>query len=394
VDEMLTSEEILRRIVENNYTYWSGVPCSLLGDFITLTSHSNRLSYFSASNEGESVAINAGLFLGNKRAISIFQNSGLGNAINPITSLMAINKIKVPLIISLRGDHLGYKDEPQHKVMGEITEEMLSKIGFLNHVLSGAGTDNDVFEIFLKSLNSESCLTSLLIHRGSIKQDKRNADQIPHVLNKKTPSDIIDFKIVENSKYYKPELYRRELISILCDYLDPRDIVVSTTGFTSRELSAISDRDRNFYMVGAMGCASAVALGLAIARPQNRVFVLDGDGANLMRMGTLTTIGKIKPKNLVHILLNNNSHESTGNQALSSISNLSFSAISKICGYSTSLKLSSKSEVKTFFTSKLPNELTFVQISIVPGSMENLPRPIQTPEENTLRIKSSLNGKE
>lgn len=391
---MLTSEEILRRIVENNYTYWSGVPCSLLGDFITLTSHSNRLSYFSASNEGESVAINAGLFLGNKRAISIFQNSGLGNAINPITSLMAINKIKVPLIISLRGDHLGYKDEPQHKVMGEITEEMLSKIGFLNHVLSGAGTDNDVFEVFLKSLNSESFLTSLLIHRGSIKQDKRNADQIPHVLNEKTPSDIIDFKIVENSKYYKPELYRRELISILCDYLDPRDIVVSTTGFTSRELSAISDRDRNFYMVGAMGCASAVALGLAIARPQNRVFVLDGDGANLMRMGTLTTIGKIKPKNLVHVLLNNNSHESTGNQALSSISNLSFSAISKICGYSTSLKLSSKSEVKTFFASKLPNELTFVQISIVPGSMENLPRPIQTPEENTLRIKSSLNGKE
>jgi phosphonopyruvate decarboxylase len=389
---MLTSEEILNKIVDKDYTFWSGVPCSLLGDFITFTSQSNSLNYVSASNEGESVAINAGLYLSNKKAISIFQNSGLGNAINPITSLIAINKIKVPLIMSLRGNHYGYRDEPQHSIMGAISQELLSNVGYTNHVISGSPGDLDVFERFLTSLIDESILTSLLVHRGSIRQSKIQSESNINNEYEITPTKLIELDFSDNLENSKPEINRKDVITILCESLDSKDIIVSTTGFTSRELAAICDRDRNFYMVGAMGCASSVALGIAIARPQNRVFVLDGDGANFMRMGSLTTIGKVRPPNLIHILLNNNVHESTGSQALSSIDNFSFSGIAKLCGYPTSLKLTSKSEVKFMLSSKLTNGLTFLHIPIVKGSLENLPRPNLTPEENTLRIKSSLSS--
>ena len=128
---MLNSDFVVKKIIEKDFTFWSGVPCSILGDFINYTSESRDLHYISSSNEGESVAINSGLFLGNNKGIAVFQNSGLGNAINPLTSLVAINEIHAPLIMSMRGNHLGYVDEPQHQVMGSLSKKLLEEIGYM-----------------------------------------------------------------------------------------------------------------------------------------------------------------------------------------------------------------------------------------------------------------------
>ena len=362
---MLNSDFVVKKIIEKDFTFWSGVPCSILGDFINYTSESRDLHYISSSNEGESVAINSGLFLGNNKGIAVFQNSGLGNAINPLTSLVAINEIHAPLIMSMRGNHLGYVDEPQHQVMGSLSKKLLEEIGYTCFVLEGLPSDIEVFNEFLYNLEDLSSYPALLVNRKSIKN-------------------------VSVTKNYESIDLESDVITILCNNISQNDIIVSTTGYTSRELAAISDRDRNFYMVGAMGCASAVALGIALARPRNRVFVLDGDGAALMRLGTLATIAKVGPKNLTHILLNNRKHESTGGQALSSRKDFSFSRVAEISGYEDVATVSNGKQFQSILQSCNLDRLRFIEAYINSGTLEYLPRPKLSPKEVTLRFKESL----
>jgi phosphonopyruvate decarboxylase len=390
VVKVLNSDFVLNRIVEKDFKYWSGVPCSLLGDFITYTSESRDLEYVSASNEGEAVAINAGLFLGNKRGISIFQNSGLGNAINPLSSLIAINRIQAPLIMSMRGNHFGFIDEPQHEVMGRMSESLLTDIGYSCNTLNGSDSDTEAFEDFLHMLENGTLMPAMLVHRNSLKTSLQSV-KIKEVTK---PSDSKFVALESNQKSeqsnYDPELKRSDVLEIICQNLQESDVVIATTGYTSRELAAIADRQRNFYMVGAMGCASAVALGVALARPHNRVIVLDGDGAALMRLGTFSTIGNLNPENLIHVLLANNQHESTGGQSLSSSSNFSFEIFAKIAGYPSVQTLISKTEINSYFSALPKNKLQFVRIPIQSGTLNNLPRPKLQPFEITDRLKSSL----
>lgn len=389
---MLTSHFVVQKIIEKNFGIWSGVPCSILGDFINYTSQSKNLNYISASNEGESIAINSGLYLGNNKGIAVFQNSGLGNAINPLTSLVAINNIHAPLVMSLRGNHFDYIDEPQHEVMGALSEKLLSEIGYSCYVLDGSPQDSEIFANFLSELDDLSSLPALLVHRKSIKNVLID-NSFESVIAEREYSEVSvvqDYYHIDNQQVTRSELSRSDVITTLCNYVSEDDIIVSTTGFTSRELAAISDRERNFYMVGAMGCASAVALGIALARPQNRVFVLDGDGATLMRMGTLATIAKMNPKNLTHILLNNSAHESTGGQSLSSRKDLSFAKLAAVSGYGAFARVFTKDSLYSILeTNNLPG-LLFIEACINAGTLQNLPRPELSPAEITLRFKNSL----
>ena len=390
---MLDSNFIVKTIVEKDFKFWSGVPCSLLSDFITYTSESKGLRYISASNEGEAVAINAGLFLGNKRGISIFQNSGLGNAINPLSSLIAINRIQAPVIMSMRGNHFGFVDEPQHEVMGRLSESLLKDVGYSCDSLSGLQSDLRSFENFLEKLENGMLMPALLVHRKSITTSVPTIRirEIANSSNSKFVS-VNTLNLDEESRQFDTtvKLKRSEVLDIICQNLLETDIVISTTGYTSRELATIADRPRNFYMVGAMGCASAVALGVAIARPENRVIVLDGDGAALMRLGTFSTIGNLNPKNLVHVLLANNQHESTGGQSLSSSSKFSFSMLAISSGYSLVKTLHSKTEIDSYFSQLPKHKLQFVCIPIQSGTLDNLSRPKLQPFEVTDRLKASL----
>lgn len=391
---MLNSDFVVKKIIEKDFTFWSGVPCSILGDFINYTSESRDLHYISSSNEGESVAINSGLFLGNNKGIAVFQNSGLGNAINPLTSLVAINEIHAPLIMSMRGNHLGYVDEPQHQVMGSLSKKLLEEIGYTCFVLEGLPSDIEVFNEFLYNLEDLSSYPALLVNRKSIKnvsvtKNYESIDLESEQSKVRSDSQLFDLDPADVD-VTKSEISRSDVITILCNNISQNDIIVSTTGYTSRELAAISDRDRNFYMVGAMGCASAVALGIALARPRNRVFVLDGDGAALMRLGTLATIAKVGPKNLTHILLNNRKHESTGGQALSSRKDFSFSRVAEISGYEDVATVSNGKQFQSILQSCNLDRLRFIEAYINSGTLEYLPRPKLSPKEVTLRFKESL----
>jgi len=181
---------------------------------------------------------------------------------------------------------------------------------------------------------------------------------------------------------------RHDILKAIKNQIQPTDILLATTGYCGRELYAIEDCQNQFYMVGSMGCTSSLGLGIALNKPQHRVIVLDGDGAALMRLGALTTIGYERPKNLVHVLLDNQCHESTGGQSTVSHS-IDFSAIASACGYEKFACLTTPEQLQTALSS--PSEqLTFLHVKIKPGIPKQLPRPTITPPEVAQRLRQFL----
>jgi phosphonopyruvate decarboxylase len=168
------------------------------------------------------------------------------------------------------------------------------------------------------------------------------------------------------------------------------DIVVATTGYTGRELYALDDRSNQIYMVGSMGCASSFGLGLALACPDRRVVVLDGDGAALMRLGALATLGYERPANLVHVLLDNGVHESTGGQTTVSRS-IDFSAIAAACGYPRVASVGAPGELAAVLN-EAQGALQFVHAPTLPGVPDNLPRPTITPADVAARLRATLHS--
>jgi phosphonopyruvate decarboxylase len=167
----------------------------------------------------------------------------------------------------------------------------------------------------------------------------------------------------------------------------PDDLVIATTGYTGRELYAIDDRTNHLYMVGSMGCASSIGLGHALARPDRRVVVLDGDGAMLMRLGALATIGYERPANLVHLLLDNEMHESTGGQSTVTHS-VDAAGVAAACGYPDVRHLHGVDDVAALLADDLPS-CTFAHVKIRSGVPDDLPRPAVTPAEVADRFRSA-----
>src|SRR5690606_21567965 len=158
----------------------------------------------------------------------------------------------------------------------------------------------------------------------------------------------------------------------------PGDLVIASTGFAGRELYALEDRREQLYMVGSMGCAMSLGLGLALVRPRRRVIVIDGDGAVLMRMGGLATVGYERPPNMLHVLLDNQMHESTGGQSTVSHS-VDFCAVAAACGYPATARAASPEEVAAFLRRDGEPALSLLHVSILPGAPADLPRPTITP---------------
>jgi phosphonopyruvate decarboxylase len=218
-------------------------------------------------------------------------------------------------------------------------------------------------------------------------QTRQISNRLPEnlVLEKKS------YKAVDTSSLdfsYHRIHKRADLIEYLLSIIDDQDVLVATTGYTSRELNTIGDRNLNFYTVGAMGCASSIALGISIVSKQ-RVIILDGDGAGLMRMSALSTIGFVNPPNLVHIMLDNGLHESTGSQPTAS-SSTAFWQVASSCGYTNAVITNNLKDLEDLLSQKTVGS-TFIHFVIKPGTLKDLGRPTISPEENTIRLRESIN---
>ncbi|MFQ5635690.1 MAG: thiamine pyrophosphate-dependent enzyme, partial [Gammaproteobacteria bacterium] len=187
-----------------------------------------------------------------------------------------------------------------------------------------------------------------------------------------------------------PTASRADMLQAVQAAAAPGDVLVATTGYTGRELCALEDRANQFYMVGSMGCAPSLGLGMAIARPERRIVVLDGDGAALMRLGAMTTLGHRRPDNLVHVLFDNGMHESTGGQTTASAST-DFPGMAAACGYPR-VVVAATPDALARALQDADRRLSFVYAPTVPGVAAGLPRPKIAPPEIAARLRACLAG--
>lgn len=286
---MIDTKTFMESLMQKGYENVISVPCSFLKYPINYAV--NQGIYLPVCNEGEAVAIGAGMQLAGRKSVVFMQNSGLGNAVSPLSSLNYIFDIPCLMFIGYRGSDT---DEPQHELMGQITEELLQSLRIRYEVLSEdtqqAIAQMEQADAYMEKEGRSFCLL--------VKRDRFSAVAL------------------ESKAEESAQLIRSELLEVLAKTRDENTLIVTTTGFTSRELYQLADDDKNFYMVGSMGCASSIGLGLAIARPDKKVIVVEGDGAFLMRPSILPVISEQRPKNFLHVVLENETYESTGKQPI------------------------------------------------------------------------------
>ncbi|RBW69992.1 phosphonopyruvate decarboxylase [Bacillus taeanensis] len=368
--------EELKRL---GFNFFSGVPCSFLKYMINYAI--NDCEYVAAANEGDAVAIASGAYLGGKKSVVLMQNSGLTNAVSPLVSLNEPFKIPILGFVSLRGE-TGIQDEPQHELMGKITTSMLEDMNVRWTILSHDWSEAKAQLQLADSVIEQNIPFFFVIRKGTFAEEKLR-DQPLH----KRTNDVKTLK--ENDDQLPTRFEALQTINAL---KDQDTVQLATTGKTGRELYEVEDAPNNLYMVGSMGCISSLGLGLALVKDEKKVVVIDGDGSLLMRMGSLATNGYYSPKNMLHILLDNSTHDSTGGQTTVS-PNVNFIDIASACGYSKVNYVHHLKELEERIKEwKENNTLTFLYMKIAKGSKNPLARPDIKPHEVKERLQVFLNG--
>lgn len=376
---MIPAGVVLDVAKERGLDFFTGVPCSYLTPLINGVIGGRATDYVGATNEGDAVAIAAGAWLGGRQTVVMFQNSGLGNAINPLTSLNWPLRIPTLLIITWRGQP-GGPDEPQHELMGAKLKDLLRDCG-LEHDdfprdparLAGA------FDQARKSMATSSLPYALVLQKDTIADEPLNEPAIrprpagTHLDLRRGSDRPTRFAALERFLATAPETAA----------------VIASTGHCGRELFTLADRPQHLYQVGSMGCASSMALGVALASGR-QIAVLDGDGAALMRLGNLATIGAYAPAGLVHVILDNGVHDSTGGQAtVSPVTD--FARVALACGYATGTACDHldafEHALRTAFAAPGPH---LIHLRIRPGCITNLGRPTVKPPEVARRFRAFL----
>ena len=373
---MISCQEFLEFMNQHNLNFFTGIPDSTFKHLLKCVSDNKDITNIKPANECEAIALAAGYHLSTgKLGIVYLQNSGEGKTVNPLTSLCDKEVYSIPLLmlIGWRGQP-GIKDEPQHKKMGRVTIPLLDTLEIPYQILPDKLEDakKTILEL-VKIAESQKTPVALIIKKNVFADYKQ----------KLTPST--------NSK-----LLRENAIKIIVDNLNEKDIIISTTGKTSRELFeyriAKKEIPRDFYTVGSMGCSSSIGLSIALSKPNRKLFVFDGDGAAIMQLGSLATIGHYSPKNFYHIIFDNNSYDSTGGQLTTSDS-VDFGNIAKAAGYSTVLKALSDSELKNAILKlKSVDGPAILVVKVKQGARKNLGRPTTTPIENKETFMNFIRG--
>ena len=378
---MIHACEYFKVATKYEYQCYSGVPCSFLTPFINSTITNKELSYISAANEGDAVAIASGAFIGGQRSVAMMQNSGLGNAVNPLTSLVYTFRIPLLLIITLRGDPQ-LRDEPQHELMGKITGTLLESMKVPWEYFP---IESDAIDLALARAEAymlqEQLPYAFVMRKGSVVAQDLEFTKESQIVPKQNTHAVIQIYKHNNECHTRSEV----LTYIIENTSETKDVIIATTGYTGRELSALADRPNHFYMVGSMGCASSLALGLSLARSDLRVIIIDGDGAAFMRMGNFATIGTYGNSNLIHILLDNRVHESTGGQGTTS-SRASFAQIAAACGYGECSEGNSLELLHDLLHSRRTSGPCIGHLQIRPGTLSRLPRPELRPDQVCHRL--------
>ena len=378
---MIQAGDFLAGAKAEGFDFFTGVPCSFLTPVINRVISDASARYVGAASEGESVAIAAGAWLAGRETVVMCQNSGLGNMVNPLTSLNWPFRIPSLLIVTWRGQP-GLGDEPQHELMGQVSDRLLADIEVRHRAFPDDPDGLGPALAEARAAMAESGLPyAMILAKGSVADEK--LEQAPQPARPRG--------VREDLSRGEPPPKRIEALERVLASVPESAAVIATTGKCGRELFTLADRDQHLYQVGSMGCASGMALGVAL-NVERPVLVLDGDGAALMKLGTLATIGAEAPRNLVHLLLDNGVHDSTGGQATVS-PNVDFATVALACGYARAYALDDLAgldrALAEAFAAPGPSLL---HLKIAPGSIAKLGRPTVKPPEVARRFKAFLAG--
>ena len=367
---MISPKYFYDSLIANGTDFFAGVPDSLLKNFCAyITDNAPADKHIISANEGSATALATGYhFATGKIPLIYMQNSGEGNMINPLLSIVDPDVYSVPMMIVIgwRGEP-GVHDEPQHIKQGKVTCDLLDAMKIPYSVL---GADN-----------CNKCLDKALAKAyGYIK-----ANNAPYafVIKKGTFEDYA----LQNNTTVEADMSREEAIEKIMLSAPETAAFVSTTGMASRELYELRDKhgqghSRDFLTVGGMGHASQIALSIAMQKKDRLIYCIDGDGASIMQMGGMATIGTRNPSNMVHIVLNNGAHDSVGGQPTVG-RQIDLCGIAKACGYENVVKASTKEELDAILKDKNTfDKLTFIEVLVRKGARKDLGRPKTTPQEN------------
>lgn len=378
---MLSPELFLDGFIDAGCKFYVGVPDSLLIEFCrAVESRPRGIKHVIAANEGGAIGLAAGSYLASSNVPIVYmQNSGIGNAINPLLSLAdgEIYSIPMVVVVGWRGES-GVPDEPQHVKQGRVTLEIFDAIKIPYYVVDGLNDcDIDIPKLAIARAKITQGPVAIVIKKNSFNKFQSNS-----LLVKKGDNDHI--------------LNREAAIASLLRAISSDALVVATTGHISREIYELRDKsgvnhDHDFLTVGSMGHASQIALGIALEADHRKVFCIDGDGSALMHMGGLATVGASGCKNMIHIVLNNGAHGSVGGQKTVAM-DVNLTAIAQACGYQTINR-------KVYMADQISNALQelsglegakFLEIIVGTGFRDNLGRPTQSPLENKLAFMKNL----
>jgi phosphonopyruvate decarboxylase len=385
---MIEARQFVGAARERGFHWYAGVPCSFLTPFINYVLQDPTLQYVSMANEGDAVALIAGIAIAGDagvphgRGITMMQNSGLGNAVSPLTSLTWTFRLPQLLIVTWRAQP-GTADEPQHALMGPITPNMLEIMQIPWELFPTEAADiGPALDRATAHMDLTGRPYALVMQKGSVAASplKRGGGAFGDRAAA-TPAVIAPRRVVPDARPSRHDA----LHLVVAQTPIASTVLLASTGFCGRELYAIEDRPNHLYMVGSMGCVLPLALGLALARPELRVIALDGDGSALMRMGALATAGAYGPPNLLHLLLDNGVHDSTGGQATVS-PHVAFADVAAACGYASSLETDDLAQISAWLNEPPIGGARFARLLIRAGTPDHLPRPAMTPVEVKARL--------
>lgn len=360
-----------------NADFFTGVPDSQLKslcDYLVNTYGTDIKHHIIAANEGNCAAIAAGYHLATGKVPVVYmQNSGEGNIINPVASLMNDKVYAIPCIfvVGWRGEP-SVHDEPQHVYQGEVTVKLLEDMDVKAFVIDKSTTDGDLGGMVkeAQAVLSKGKQVAFVIKKGAL-------------------------EYAEKVKYANANAMSREEIIRHIVAVSGEDPIVSTTGKASRELFEIREANGqghgyDFLTVGSMGHSSSIALGIAIQKSDKKVWCVDGDGAALMHMGSMAVMGASSPANLVHIVINNGAHETVGGMPTVA-GKIDLTGVAKACGYKSAVRVESFEELDAELNkAKARNELSFIEVLCAIGSRADLGRPTTTPVQNKTDFMKNL----
>ena len=365
-------------LMKNGTDFFAGVPDSLLKNFCAyVTDNAPAEKHIISANEGSATALATGYHLATGKIPMIYmQNSGEGNMVNPLLSIADPDVYSIPMLIVIgwRGEP-GVHDEPQHVKQGKVTCELLDAMKVPYEVLSENEADLPAqFEKAYSYIRENNAQYAFVIRKGTFD----------------------DYKLVNNIPV-DGKMSREEAIEKIMLSADASTAFVSTTGMASRELYELRDKhgmshEKDFLTVGGMGHASQIALSIAMQKKDRQVYCIDGDGASIMQMGGMATIGTRAPSNMIHFVLNNGAHDSVGGQPTVG-RQIDLCAIAAGCGYENVLKVETPEELDAALNdSESKSKLTFVEVLVTKGARKDLGRPKSTPKENKIALMNFLNS--